>query len=59
VGSVVFPCGYTLAPDGDTLRLYYGAADTCIAFATASIREMLAWLHAYGHPLEKTDYPVL
>jgi predicted GH43/DUF377 family glycosyl hydrolase len=53
VGSVVFPCGYTIAPDGDTLRLYYGAADTCSAFATASIREMLAWLHQYGQHSER------
>ncbi|MEK7755856.1 MAG: glycosidase, partial [Planctomycetota bacterium] len=28
VSNVVFPCGYTLAPDGDTIHLYYGAADT-------------------------------
>jgi predicted GH43/DUF377 family glycosyl hydrolase len=56
VGSVVFPCGYTIAPDGDTLRLYYGAADTCIAFATASIREMLAWLHQYGQHAERPGY---
>jgi predicted GH43/DUF377 family glycosyl hydrolase len=48
VGNVVFPCGYTMCPDGDTIRLYYGAADTCIALATASIREMLEWLHEYG-----------
>ena len=27
--------------DGDTLRLYYGAADTSIAMATGSIRAML------------------
>jgi len=31
----------TVAPDGDTLRLYYGAADTSIAMATGSIRAML------------------
>ena len=30
VGNVVFPCGYTIAPDGDTVHLYYGAADTSI-----------------------------
>ena len=36
-----FPCGTTIAPDGDTLRLYYGAADTSIAMATGSIRAML------------------
>jgi predicted GH43/DUF377 family glycosyl hydrolase len=44
VDKVVFPCGYTLAPDGDTLRIYYGAADTCIGMATGSIQQMLRWL---------------
>lgn len=44
VDNVVFPCGYTIAPDGDTLHLYYGAADTCIALATGSVRAMLDWL---------------
>lgn len=44
VGNVVFPCGYTILPDGDTLHLYYGAADTSIALATGSISAMLDWL---------------
>jgi len=44
VGYAVFPCGTTLAPDGDTLRIYYGAADTTICLATGSVKEMLAWL---------------
>jgi predicted GH43/DUF377 family glycosyl hydrolase len=44
VDNVVFPCGTTLAPDGDTLRLYYGAADTTIAMASASLSEILEWL---------------
>jgi predicted GH43/DUF377 family glycosyl hydrolase len=48
VGSVVFPCGYTLAPDGDTIHLYYGAADTSIALATGSVAEMLDWLEQHG-----------
>jgi predicted GH43/DUF377 family glycosyl hydrolase len=48
VNNVVFPCGYTVEPDGDTLRLYYGAADTCIALATGSIRQMLDWLERHG-----------
>jgi predicted GH43/DUF377 family glycosyl hydrolase len=48
VGNVVFPCGYTLAPDGDTLRLYYGAADTSIALATGSLGAMLDWLEEHG-----------
>ena len=41
VDNVVFPCGYTIAPDGDTLHLYYGAADTSIALATGSVRAIL------------------
>ncbi|MBN2163277.1 MAG: hypothetical protein JW713_10055 [Pontiellaceae bacterium] len=44
VDNVVFPCGWILAPDGDTLRLYYGAADSCIAMATGSVHAMLEWL---------------
>lgn len=45
VGNVVFPCGLVVAPDGDTIRLYYGAADTSIALATGSIRQLLSWVH--------------
>ncbi len=44
VDNVVFPCGLTIAPDGDTINLYYGAADTNIALATGSIHNMLDWL---------------
>ena len=38
VDQVVFPCGWLLAEDGDTLRIYYGAADTSVCVATASLR---------------------
>ena len=48
IGNVVFPCGYTIGPDGDALNIYYGAADTCIALATASIRELLTWLEQHS-----------
>jgi predicted GH43/DUF377 family glycosyl hydrolase len=48
VGNVVFPCGYTIAPDGDQLNLYYGAGDTVIALAQTSVRELLAWLVEFG-----------
>ena len=48
VDNVVFPCGYTIAPDGDTVRIYYGAADTTVAMATGSIKAMLEWLARYG-----------
>ena len=48
VGNVVFPCGYTIAEDGDTIRIYYGAADTSIGLATGSIKGMLAWLDEHS-----------
>ena len=48
VDNVVFPCGYTVGADGDTIRIYYGAADTCVALATGSIRQILQWLDRYG-----------
>lgn len=44
VDNVVFPCGYTFAADGDTIQLYYGAADTSIGLATGSLRALLNWL---------------
>ncbi len=55
VDNVVFPCGYTLAPDGDTIRLYYGAADTSVAMATGSVKAMLDWLEEFGRPSPPTD----
>jgi predicted GH43/DUF377 family glycosyl hydrolase len=45
---VTFPCGYTVANDGDTLNIYYGAADSCIALTTGSIREILDWLERHN-----------
>ena len=47
VDNVVFPCGYTIAPDGDTIHLYYGAADTSIALATGSVYAILEWLERH------------
>lgn len=51
VGNVAFPCGYTLRADGDTINLYYGAADTSIAMATGSIMQILDWLDRHGTAL--------
>ncbi len=48
VGNVVFPCGQTIGEDGDTINLYYGAADTSIALATGSICRILCWLDEHG-----------
>ena len=46
VNDVVFPCGQTIGADGDTVNLYYGAADSSIALATGSISCFLTWLDA-------------
>jgi predicted GH43/DUF377 family glycosyl hydrolase len=48
VGNVVFPCGYTLGKDGDSINLYYGAADMSIALATGSVKQLLHWLQEHA-----------
>ena len=50
VPNVVFPCGHVVEPDGDTLRIYYGGADHCIALATTRISTLLDWLDGHGRP---------
>lgn len=41
-GDVVFSCG--VLADGDTVRMYYGVADSSMACAELSLREILAGL---------------
>ena len=48
VGQVVFSCGWLLLDDGDTLRIYYGAADTSVCVATASLTSLLRWLATHS-----------
>ena len=55
VSDVVFPCGYVIGDDGDTLNVYYGAADSSIALASGSIRAMLDWL---DHNHTPGDWPL-
>ena len=50
VGGVVFLTGYVLQDDGDTLYLYYGGADKCVALATANVKELLSWINENGQP---------
>lgn len=42
VDKVVFPCGWV--QEGNTVRLYYGGADKCLALAAAEVPELLGWL---------------
>jgi predicted GH43/DUF377 family glycosyl hydrolase len=48
VDNVTFPCGVTVGADGDSLNVYYGAADSCVALATSRISHLLAWLDEHG-----------
>ncbi|HEY1255541.1 MAG TPA: glycosidase [Terracidiphilus sp.] len=56
VSDVVFPCGQTIGADGDTISLYYGAADSCIALATGSISRLLSWLESNGSQTERRAF---
>ena len=49
VGRVVFPCGWILDETTDELLLYYGAADTVIGLATATLQRR------HGPDLRVTD----
>jgi len=53
VEQVVFPCGWVV--EGDEIRLYYGGADTCIALATGSLREVMD--HLLGLPAYEAPKP--
>ncbi|HCC01327.1 MAG TPA: hypothetical protein DHW78_05055 [Ruminococcaceae bacterium] len=44
VGGAVLPCGWVLDPVTEKVRMYYGAADTCIALATASLSDLLQYI---------------
>jgi predicted GH43/DUF377 family glycosyl hydrolase len=40
VNNCVFSNGAIVEPDG-TVKVYYGAADTCIGLATAKLEELI------------------
>lgn len=46
VPNVVFPSASTL--EGDTYRLYYGCADTCIGMAEANLADLIAFIKTNG-----------
>ena len=48
VPGVVFPCGLIHDPQTDELRLYYGAADTCVAVATATLSDVVDFVLEFG-----------
>jgi predicted GH43/DUF377 family glycosyl hydrolase len=50
VGRVVFPCGWILDAADDRLTIYYGAADSVVAMASASFSEVLARVRGSAAP---------
>jgi beta-1,4-mannooligosaccharide/beta-1,4-mannosyl-N-acetylglucosamine phosphorylase len=46
VPNVVFPSSAIL--QGDTLRLYYGCADTCISMAEANLKDLLHFIKTHS-----------
>lgn len=48
VDDVVFPCGWTL--DDGTVHIYYGAADSCIAYATAKLDDLVGYVKSFRCP---------
>ena len=50
IPGVVFPCGAVLDDASGELRLYYGAADTCVGLLTAQVADVLDWLRTQPTP---------
>ena len=48
VPGVVFPTGLIHDRRSDLVRLYYGAADSCVAMATASLTEVVSFAIKHG-----------
>ena len=53
VDKVVFPCGW-LAVNGE-MRIYYGAADSRLAIATAKVADLLDWLRQTSGRMRRDD----
>ncbi|HEY3115531.1 MAG TPA: glycosidase [Chloroflexota bacterium] len=53
VPNVVFPCGAVLDDASSELRLYYGAADTCVGLMTAQMGDVLDWLRTQPEPRKR------
>jgi predicted GH43/DUF377 family glycosyl hydrolase len=50
VAGVVFPCGWVHDPATDELRIYYGAADSSVAVATARLSDVVTYIRSCPKP---------
>ncbi len=56
VNNVVFSCGAILEDDNETLKIYYGASDTCICVGTANVNSLMQFCTIPEEPKRrKTD----
>jgi predicted GH43/DUF377 family glycosyl hydrolase len=53
VDKVVFPCGWV--EQNGSVRIYYGAADSTVALATANVADLLDWLKATATKPRRDD----
>lgn len=56
VDDVVFPSGWVLDEKTGLLKMYYGAADSCIAMATASVSDLLEYIRKCPEPCDESLY---
>ena len=56
VRDVVFPCGWIHDKASDTVRIYYGAADSRICLATATLSDLLEYIKSCPGPSAATTY---
>jgi len=45
-----FPCGWVYNEKTGEIKIYYGAADTCIAMATTNISDLLDYIKRCPEP---------
>jgi len=55
VDDVVFPCGWVHDEKTGEIKMYYGAADTCIAMATTNIKDLLEYIKKCPEPVMDED----
>ena len=56
VDDVVFPGGWVVDEKTGLLKMYYGAADSCIAMATASVSDLLEYIRQCPEPRDEALY---
>ena len=56
VDDVTFPSGWVMDEKTGLLKMYYGAADSCIAMATASLSDLLGYIRKCPEPKDEALY---